>query len=61
MFFFCDESEEDLREMVGSFVEMCSRIGLKFKGVRRKLTMLGGEEGLEREIRNSGCNVCVRI
>ena len=39
----CIESEEDLRAILGRFVEVCRRGGLKFNA---------GEEGLE-------CEVCV--
>ena len=42
--FLCDESEEDLRAVVGRLVQVCSRRGLKVNA--------GGEEGLE-------CEFCV--
>ena len=41
-----DESEEDLKVMVGRFVEVCRRRGLKVNAVNRKVMVLGGEEGL---------------
>ena len=44
--------EEDLRLMVGYFVEVCRRGGLKVNAGKSKVIMLGGEEGLE-------CEVCV--
>ena len=44
--------EEDLRAMVGHFVQVCRRRGLKANASKRKVMMFGGEEGLE-------CEVCV--
>ena len=46
----CSESEEDLRAMVGCFAEVCSRRGLKVNAGKRKVMVLGGEEGLEYEV-----------
>ena len=37
----CDESEEDLRVIVGQFAEVCRRRG------KSKVMVLNGEEGLE--------------
>ena len=51
-FVLCGESEEDLRAMVGSFVEVCRRKGLKVNAGNSKVILLGEEEGLE-------CEVCV--
>ena len=48
----CDEWEENLRAMVGRFVEGCRRRGLKVNGGKSKAMMLDGEEGLE-------CEVCI--
>ena len=48
------ELEEDLLMMEGSFVEVCKRKGLKVNGDKRKVRVLGGEEGLECEIRVDG-------
>ena len=48
----CCDSEEDLRAMLGRFVEVCRRKGLKFNAGKSKVKVLGGEEGLE-------CEVCV--
>ena len=48
----CDDSGEDLRAMVGRFVEVCRRRGLKINAGKSKVMVLGGEEGLE-------CEVCV--
>ena len=49
---FCGELEEDMRPMVGRFVEMSRRRGLKANASKSKVMVLGGEEGLE-------CKVCV--
>ena len=46
-FVLCGESEEDLRAMVGSFVEVCRRKGLKVNAGNSKVILLGEEEGLE--------------
>ena len=46
----CDESEEDLRAMVGRFVEVCKRRGLKINEGKSKVMVLGGEEGLKFEV-----------
>ena len=46
----CSESKEDLREMVGRFVEVCRRRGLKVNAGKNKVMVLGGEEGLECEV-----------
>ena len=42
----CGESEEDLRVMVGRFVEVC-RKGLKVSAGKSKVMVLNGEEVLE--------------
>ena len=41
----CDESEEDLRAMVGRFVEVCRKIDVKTNPGMRKVMVLGGGEG----------------
>ena len=46
----CGESEEGLRAMVGRFVEVCRRRGLKVNGGKSKVMLLGGEEELECEV-----------
>ena len=43
----CGESEEDLKMMVGRFVEVCRRRGLELNIGKSKVIVLGGEEGLE--------------
>ena len=43
----CGELEEDLRVMVGHFVEVCRRRGLKVNAGKSKVMVLGGEKGLE--------------
>ena len=42
----CGESEEDIRLMVGRFVEEC----LKVNGGKSKVMVLGGEEEVEYEV-----------
>ena len=44
------ESEEDLRSMVGYFIEVYKRKGLKTDAGKRKVMVLGREEGLECEV-----------
>ena len=58
----CGESEEDLRLMVGRFVEVCRR-GLKVNTDRSKVMVLNEEYGLECEVRVDGMRLeaCVRI
>ena len=46
----CGDLEEDLRALVEHFVEVCRGRGLKVNVVKSKMMMLGGEEGLEREV-----------
>ena len=48
----CGELNEDLRAMVGCFIEVYRRRGLKVNAGKSKVMMLGGEEGLE-------CEVCI--
>ena len=43
----CGESEEDLGEMVGCFIEVCRRRGLKVNAGKSNLMVMNGEEGLE--------------
>ena len=43
----CGESEKTLRAMVGSFVKVYRRRGLKFNAGESKVMALNGEEGLE--------------
>ena len=50
--FLRGESGEDLRAIVGRFIEMCRRRGLKVNAGKSKGMLLGGEEGLE-------CEVCI--
>ena len=44
--------EEDLKMIVGCFVKVFSRIGLKANADKSKVMVLGWEEGL-------GCEICV--
>ena len=46
------ESVGNLRAIVGQFVEVCKRRGLKLNADKRKVMVLSGEEGLE-------CEFCV--
>ena len=46
----CDESEEDLRVMVGWLVEVCRKRGLKVNAGKSWVMELNGEEGLECEV-----------
>ena len=50
----CGESEEDLRAIVGRFIEMCRRRGLKVNAGKSKGMLLDGEEGLECEVYING-------
>ena len=43
----CGELEEDLKAMVGRFVEVCKRRGLKVNAGKRKVMLLDGKEGLD--------------
>ena len=52
--FLCGESEEDLKAMVGRFVEVCRRRGLKVNAGKRKVMLINGEEGLECEVHVDG-------
>ena len=47
----CSESKEDLRVMVmvGRFIEVGRRRGLKVNAGKNKVMVLGGDEGLEWE------------
>ena len=42
--------EEDLRAMVGHFIQVYRRRGLKVNSSKRKVMVLDGEEGLECEV-----------
>ena len=50
----CGESEEDLRAMVGRFVEVCRWRGLKVNAGKSKMMVRNGEEGLECEVHLDG-------
>ena len=50
----CGELEEDLRVMVGQFVEVCRRRGLKVNIGKSKVMILNGEEGLESKVHVDG-------
>ena len=53
----CGESEEELREMVGRFAEMCRRRGLKVNAGKSKVMLLNGEDGLECEVHVDGVHL----
>ena len=46
----CGELGEDLRAIVGHFVEVCRRRGLKVNAGMSKVMVLNGEEVLECEV-----------
>ena len=50
----CGQSEEDLRPIVGRFVEVCRRRGLKVDAGKRKVIVLSGEERLDCEFTQMG-------
>ena len=43
MTWFCGESEEELRAMVGRFAEVCRRRRLKVNAGKRKVMVMNGE------------------
>ena len=53
----CGELEEIPRVMVGWFIEVCRRRGLKVNTSKRRVIILNGEEGLECEVYIDG--VCL--
>ena len=44
-FLLCDESEEDLKIMVGRIVKVSKRSGLRVNADNSKLMVIGKEEG----------------
>ena len=48
----CNKLEKGLMAMLGYFVEMCRRRGLKVNAGKSKMIMLGEEE-------KSNCEVCI--
>ena len=46
---YCAKSgwEEELRDMVGWFIEVCRKRGLKVKAGKSKVMVMNGEEELE--------------
>ena len=56
------EKEEDLRTMVGCFVELCRRKDLKVNAGKKKVMVLGEEERLECEVdRRDTFRACLGI
>ena len=53
----CGESEEDLRVMVGQFVEVCRRRGLNINAGKSKVILMNGKERLECEIYVDGIHL----
>ena len=53
----CGESEEDLRAVVGRFVEVCRRRELEVNAGKSKVPVLNGEEGLECEVHVDGIHL----
>ena len=53
----CEESEEDLRMMVGWFAEVCMRRGLKVNAGKSKVMVLNREEGLQCEVHVDGIHL----
>ena len=47
----CGKLEEDLKAMVGSYVEVCRRRGLQVNAGKSKVMVVNGEDGLECEVR----------
>ena len=56
-FVLCGESDEDLRAIVGRFVEVCRRRGLKANAAKNKVMALGEEERLECEVWVDGIRI----
>ena len=50
----CSQSKEDLKTMVGHFVEVCRRRDLKIYVGKSKVKVLGGEEGFDCEVSVGG-------
>ena len=48
-FVFCGDSEEDLRAILGRFVEVCRRRSQKVNAGKSKVMVMNGKEGLECE------------
>ena len=53
----CGELEENLRVMVGWFVEVYRRRGLKVNGGKNKVMVVNGEEGLECKVHIDGIHL----
>ena len=50
----CGESEENLRAMLGRFVEVCKKRGLKVNADKSKVMVMNGEKGLQCEVHVDG-------
>ena len=53
----CGESEQGLRAVVGRFVEVGRKIGLKVNAGKSKVIVMNREEGLECEVHIDGIRV----
>ena len=53
----CGESKEDLRAMVGWFVEVCRKRGLKVNAGKSKVIVMNREKGLEYEVHIDGVHL----
>ena len=53
----CGESEEELRVLVGRFVDVCRRRGLKVNAGKNKVMVMKVEEGLECEVLVDGIHL----
>ena len=51
------ESKEDLRAMVGWFVEVCRKRGLKVNAGKSKVIVMNREKGLEYEVHIDGVHL----
>ena len=49
-FVLCGMSEEELRAMVGRFIEVCGRKNLKFNAGKSEVLVWNGEKELECEV-----------
>ena len=59
--FLYSESEEDLKVMVGRFVDVCRKRDLKVNAGKNKVMVLGGEEELEYEVHGDGIRLGLQV
>ena len=53
----CGESEEEMRVIVGRFIEVCRRRGLRLNVSKSIVKVMNGKEGLECEVRVDGISL----